>query len=155
MALSSYIGGWRSRQLFAAIAVCSTFSLAGCAGMGLPFTEAQSQAAFSTTAVPAAVVKPNISEGVASSDWASVSRAVAGIPADANPGTDYSWRNAETGSVGTVAAGAARKHSGSICRPFEMTVNDTRGVRGYRGEACSASDGWKLYDVVADDSTLL
>jgi surface antigen len=156
MSLSSYTGSRRCRQL--AVVIFAALSLAGCAGMGMPFTEAQSQAALSTSpsVVPAAVVKPRASKSVASSDWETVRRFLGRIPADAGASSEFAWHNAETGSDGTVSASATIAKSASLCRSFATTVNDIRGIRGYRGETCKAAGGdWKLYNIAPDDSTLL
>ena len=44
----------------------------------------------------------------------------------------------------------------SVCRAFATTVNDLRGIRRYRGEACQTGDaGWRLTGIVPEDSVLL
>jgi surface antigen len=156
MSVRSYTGGdWR-RQSASVALCCLALSLAGCAGMGLPFGEAQSQAALSTSIKPAAAVVTRANDAVNPSDWETVRRVLAAIPADAKGGSDLAWHNADTGSDGTVTPGEAVKKSASLCRTFAATVNDPRGIRGYRGEACRAPDGrWTLSGIAPDDSTLL
>lgn len=149
---SSYIGGRRfrqSRSIFPLIAVTFlSLSLGACAGMGLPF-----EAAATGQRPGAALVSARVSDGVDPSDWEMVRRTIAAAPAgDADGSRD--WSNPATGSAGTVTTLAASENAN--CRAFAATVNDLRGVRGYRGEACAAPNGGvKLSGVVADDGVLL
>ena len=156
MVLSSYTGARRRRQI--AVAAAAALSLAGCAGLSTPFTEAQNQASLSTTpsVMPAAVVRSQPKQNVAASDWEAVRRVLGRVPADAKPDSQFAWHNNETGSDGTVSASATVVKSGSTCRNFATTVNDVRGIRNYRGQICKPAGGeWKLYGVAADDGTLL
>jgi hypothetical protein len=51
--------------------------------------------------------------------------------------------------------GAAHARGSLTCRPLATTINDERGVRRYRGEACQRDNGrWQLYGMVADDAQL-
>lgn len=149
---SSYIGGRRfrqSRSISALIAVAIlSLSLCACAGMGLPF-----EAAATGQRPGAALVSARVSDGVDPSDWEMVRRTLATAVASTADGS-HNWTNPATGSAGTVTALAASENQD--CRSFAATVHDLRGVRGYRGEACSAANGGvKLSGVVADDGVLL
>ncbi len=78
---------------------------------------------------------------------------------DTSAGTGFSrieWSNPDTGSTGTIAdLRPAADRGGRLCRAFSTTVNDDRGIRRYRGDACQRTDGrWQLYGMVADDVTL-
>ena len=55
---------------------------------------------------------------------------------------------------GRAVAGITDQN-GAVCRPFATTINDERGVRRYRGDACLRTDGrWQLNGVTADDALL-
>ena len=103
-------------------------------------------------AVPASLTT---SETVDASDWEVVRRTIAGIPV--NDSGRFDWTNPDTKSSGNVTILAvAAGRSATACRPFATTINDVRGIRGYRGEACQRSNGgWQLSGVSADDTKLL
>jgi surface antigen len=91
--------------------------------------------------------------GVDPSDWAAVRQALAKTPV---PGREIAWSNPVTGSSGTVALGATLAKAGSACRSLAAIVNDIRGIRFYRGEACRERAGvWRLSAIVPDDRALL
>jgi hypothetical protein len=158
----SYTGRPDRRQppvsLLAAI-VLLAFSLAGCAGLGLPFNEAAAGSAEQPVRHPSLVstkINARASDQVDPTDWLAVRQTLGRIPQNAGAGTSLDWRNALTNSDGTVSllTAAAREH-GSLCRGFATTINDLRGIRRYRGEACHGSDGWQLSGVVPDNGTAL
>ena len=126
--------------------------LGGCAGLGLPFDEAGAgtQASLSRPAhaIPASAI---LTEQTDPSDWEMVRRTAEGAPQNAGR---FDWANPTTGSAGNVAIAADQPES--LCRAFVVTINDMRGIRRYRGQACQAADGHtRLAGVVADDATLL
>jgi surface antigen len=153
----SYTGGGGQRQSRAGIpaiaAVALSFTLGGCAGMGLPFgeaTEARMAQAESARAIPA---NATVIERVDPSDWETIRRSVASVPETLTQET--TWFNPDTGSTGTVGVSVASEVSGTFCRPFATTINDTRGIRRYRGDACVRTDGrWQLHGIRADDTLL-
>ncbi len=155
-----YIPVLKPRQLAPAgrgiAAVALALSLGGCAGLGLPFgAETASVDTMTTGSVKPTLVSASVVDGVDASDWEAIRRAVATVPADTE--TDrLAWHNPDTGSAGTVShLSAAHVRSGLPCRTFATTINDQRGARRYRGEACRRSDGrWQLYGMVADDAQL-
>jgi surface antigen len=127
--------------------------MAGCASIGLPFGEFsddRTQADSGTVLVSAGgggTVDP--------SDWEAVRQTVAAAPTEADSGR-LGWTNPNTGSTGAVSIlASAYGNGGKFCRPFATTINDDRGIRRYRGEACRRTDGnWHLYTVTPDDATL-
>ncbi len=124
--------------------------------MGVPFGPDLADVSPEITgSIPTKPVKVDVVDQVDPSDWETIRRAVAKIPADMGA-TDVEWSNPDTRSTGTIAALAAPSAgAGTLCRPFATTVNDIRGVRRYRGEACQRTDGrWQLMDVAADDALL-
>jgi surface antigen len=89
-------------------------------------------------------------------DWMTVRQTLARIPVKAEAGTSLDWRNPLTNSDGTLSLlTAAAVHDGTLCRGFATTINDLRGIRRYRGDACRGKDGWQLSGIVSDDGTLL
>ena len=157
---TSYSAASRLRKCGAPIGTLSMPALAlilgGCASIGIPLgdfnrTAAQTASAGSH-AVPASLT---ISDAVEASDWEVVRRTIAGVPVDDSGRFD--WNNPDTKSSGNVTVLALAANSGAAaCRPFATTINDARGIRGYRGEACRRADGrWQLSGVSADDTKLL
>jgi 17 kDa outer membrane surface antigen len=150
----SYIGDGRRRQMRlvrpAAIAVLA-LSLGGCAGLGLPFGEAGTAGRLAAANGP---VQPILASAVVSSqadpsDWDTIRRTIEGAPTAASR---LDWNNAITGSTGSVAIAADK---GETCRAFASTINDLRGIRRYRGQACIVDGGRsQLRAIVADDVTL-
>jgi surface antigen len=133
--------------------VLLALSTAGCARLGLPFNEAS---AGKGPVRSASLVSATVSDRVDPTDWLTVRQTIGRIPANAGAGTTLDWRNALTNSDGTVSLlTAAVAHNGTLCRGFTATINDLRGIRRYRGQACRGSDGWQLSGVVPDDGTLL
>jgi surface antigen len=137
-------------------AIALALSLGGCAGLGLPFGADMASVDSTTTgSIKPTLVSASVADGVDASDWEAIRRAVAATAADAS--VDHlPWRNPDTGSAGTIAGlSGAQAQGGLMCRTFATTVNDQRGVRRYRGEACRRSDGrWQLHGMVADDAQL-
>ena len=151
-----YIGEGLQRQTSLAVRGLAltliVLSLGGCAGLGLPFGEAGSgrlaQAGDPAKPILASAV---VTDQVDPSDWEAVRRTAAGAP-DAASRLD--WVNPDTGSTGTIAIAA--NNGGALCRSFATTINDVRGIRRYRGDACVRPDGrTQLRSVIADDTTLL
>jgi surface antigen len=156
---SSYIGVGRERQsppLVRPVAVAIlAAALGGCAGLGLPFGETASNHTLSTGSIQNVSAKGG--EKVDQSDWEAVRRAAAGVASEGNATGTSEWRNPKTGSQGTVTVlDTVTATNDPNCRNFATTINDTRGIRHYRGETCRVTDGhWQLFGVLADDSTLL
>ncbi len=116
----------------------------------------------SAAAPPLALVapppaKPAIVDALADSDWQAIRAVAASRFRTAPTGTPLDWSNPDTGNSGTVAALGDPKQSGALsCRAFVLTVSDVRGVRRYQGDACrSGEDAWQLFNMTADDKTLL
>lgn len=156
---SSYIGMGRERQsppLVRPIAIAVlAVALGGCAGLGLPFNEAAVDRDLSTGSIQKVSAKGN--DKVDQSDWNAVRRAIARATADKKIDGTVEWRNPGTGTTGTVAIlDTVTATNDPNCRNFQTTINDVRGIRHYRGEACQMNEGnWQLFGVLADDSTLL
>jgi surface antigen len=152
----SYTGLAGRRQLPVvrlAAAFLLALSIAGCARFGLPFNEATEGIDPIQTG---SLVKATVSDRVDPSDWLTVRQTLARIPASADAGTTIDWWNDTTNSAGTVATlTAATTRDGSLCRTFAATINDLRGIRRYRGQACRGSDGWHVSDVMPDDGAVL
>jgi surface antigen len=126
-------------------------STAGCARLGLP-----SGAGMATAYADGAAINASVADGVDPSDWEVVRQTVAGIAPASGSGGPLVWQNPRTGSSGTLDAKAAEPGDGGICRAFSTTVNDLRGIRRYRGEACRPQGGsWQLTGIIPDDSALL
>ncbi len=160
MSRASYTGRTERRQpLVSVLAACAlfAFSLAGCAGLGLPFNEAAASGQPTRgTSLVSARVSAKANDQVDPTDWMTVRQTLARIPVGAAAGTSLDWRNPITNSDGTVSLlTAAAARGGALCRGFATTINDLRGIRRYRGQACRASDGWQLSAVKPDDGTLL
>lgn len=99
------------------------------------------------------VIRATVTDSVDPSDWETVRRTIAGIGGGA---LDLAWKNPKTGSSGTVTTASPEPRGGGVCRAFATTVNDLRGIRRYRGEACQAGDAsWRLTGIVPEDSLLL
>lgn len=158
LSASSYIGERRARQssclarpvLFAAIATW----LGGCTGLGLPFGDTAVDRSLTTGSVQK--VSGKSAGKVDPSDWEAVRETIARAAGD-GPEKSLNWRNPKTGTTGTVTVlNTITATNDPNCRNFQTTLNDTRGIRHYRGEACrTASKDWRLFGVLADDSKLL
>ncbi len=156
----TYIGKGRARQSLSASRVVLVASLAiylfGCAGIG---PSADGQANIDSSMATGSIEQADSKEQrtVAPSDWEAVRRSIARATSDDSFDGVMAWVNPDTGSTGTLKVlDAATATNQSDCRDFETTVNDVRGIRHYRGEACrTANDRWELFDVLADDSELL
>ena len=153
----SYTGqGWMGQRSVAArgIALAAiALSLGGCAGLGLPFGEAGAgpQASINNPARPI-LASAVVADQADTSDWEMVRRTAEGAPVAASR---LDWVNPTTGSSGSLAIAVATGKGDTLCRAFATTINDMRGIRRYRGDACAASDGrTQLTGVVADDATL-
>jgi len=148
----SYIGAGIPRQMpmrFAAI-LLSTVALGGCAGLGLPFGGPMGGQLASNAAAPQPILaSATITSQADPSDWETIRRTIEGAP---QGGSHLEWSNAITGSIGTIAVAA---DDGEACRAFATTINDVRGIRRYRGNACVLPNGRaQLRAVTADDATL-
>ena len=156
---SSYIGKGRERQsppLLRPIAIAVlAVGLGGCAGLGLPFNEAAVDRGLSTGSIQKVSAKGN--GKVDQSDWDTVRRAIARAASEKTLDGTLEWRNPGTGTTGTIAIlDTVTATNDPNCRNFQTTINDMRGIRHYRGEACQMSKGsWQLFGVLADDSKLL
>jgi surface antigen len=131
-------------------------SLGGCAGLGLPFgSELSASNASATGRLKPTLVSANVVDDVDTSDWETIRRTVAATAADTSVDR-IPWNNPDTGSAGTIAGLSAEQvQSGLQCRTFATTINDQRGIRRYRGEACQRSNGrWQLFGMIADDAQL-
>jgi surface antigen len=156
----SYSPASKPRQLPRACrgiaAIALALSLGGCAGLGLPFGSDLARVDTTTTgSIRPTLVSANVVDGVDASDWEAIRRTVAAVPADSSVDS-LAWRNPDTGSAGTISSlGTAHRRGSLMCRAFATTVNDQRGVRRYRGEACQRDNGrWQLYGMAADDAQL-
>ena len=141
-----------------AAVVLLAFSLAGCAGLGLPFNEAAAGGGEPVhhPSLVSTKIDAKANDQVDPTDWMAVRQTLGRLPEKAGAGTSLDWRNALTNSDGTVSLlTAGVRERGSLCRGFATTINDLRGIRRYRGEACHGSDGWQLSGVVPDNGTTL
>lgn len=157
----SYIGkaGGRKGYLAARALVAGVLalSLGGCAGLGLPFGEAGAPRTTASIKAPpkakAILASATMIENVDPSDWETVRREMAGASETTNHLLD--WINPDTGSSGRISVAAAAERDGVLCRDFATTINDVRGVRRYRGDACLRTDGrWQLRNVTPDDAAI-
>jgi surface antigen len=153
---SSYIGAGRQRQSppyirLAAIALLAAM-LGGCAGLGMPF-ESASRDTMTTGSIQKVSAKAGGS--TAPSDWEAVRSTIAGAMVSKTEAV--AWRNPSTGSNGELSIlNTSTATNDGNCRNFVTTMNDMRGIRRYRGEACKMANGrWQLFGVLADDSKLL
>lgn len=137
--------------------------IAGCglSGCGLtpggPEADLDTMTTGSIAPAPAAPAR-TVVEAVAPSDWERIRLTASTFIPSATNGEIIDWTNPETGSNGTLSplVKARNEPDGRNCRPFALTVSDVRGIRGYRGDACRATDGmWQLFEVVPEDSALL
>ncbi len=157
----SYIRALKPRQMQrvcrGVAAAALALSLGGCAGLGLPFGAEMAgvDTSLTTGSIKPTLVSASRVSGVDASDWEAIRRSIAATPADL-ASDRLPWRNPDTGSAGTISALSAAHARGSLaCRTFATTVNDQRGIRRYRGDACQRSNGrWQLYGMVADDAQL-
>lgn len=86
------------------------------------------------------------------SDWEAVRRTLSETPIER--AARQAWSNPRTGSSGHVTVLAL--NDDDVCRPFATSINDQRGIRQYRGDACLRNDGrWELLGISADDALLL
>ena len=150
-----YIGEQWPRQSAirrGAVAAVLAMVLGGCSAVGVPLGEGR----VSSEATGAIPVSALITDRADPSDWEAVRRAVAGVPVDTVT-SRVEWSNRATGSSGTIALlHPPTDRGGALCRPLTATVNDVRGVRRYRGDACRSADGvWRLHGMTADDAILL
>ena len=135
-----------------ALAAAGVAALAGCATIGLPFGPDLTKVSLETTAaIPA---RGSSIETVDASDWETVRRTVALIPASEARTLD--WSNPDTRSTGSITVAAADDAKASAaCRAFATTVSDSHGIRRYRGQACRETSGrWQLKGVAGDDAVL-
>lgn len=156
---SSYNGEGRVRQsppLIRPVAVVVLAAhLGGCAGFGLPFGKTGVDSNLTTGTIEKTSSKHK--SKVEQSDWATIRKRIARAAAEDSLSQAHAWRNPETGTTGTLMVlDTVTATNDSNCRNFQTTVNDVRGIRHYRGEACKmAKDRWELFGVLADDSKLL
>lgn len=126
--------------------------LGGCAVIG-PFAERLDPAP--TGSIQTGSERPAASQ-LASSDWEAIrSKAAAIIPA-ASAGSSVDWSNPSTGSSGSVSPIATAEPKGNTrCRAFAATLNDIRGARRYRSQACLQNNGkWVIGPPTAEDAFL-
>jgi hypothetical protein len=138
----------------AVAAALLALSLGGCAGTGLPFDEATSShlAANGDSARPI-LASATVADRVDPSDWEMVRYTLAG--ASKGPAPSLDWLNPDTGSTGTITTTATAIEGKYLCRSFATTVNDLRGIRRYRGEACAPEGGrLQLRGVTPDDAAI-
>jgi 17 kDa outer membrane surface antigen len=154
---NSYSGpGWLCQSVAMrglALAVI-TLSLGGCAGLGLPFSEAGAGAGklASGNGARPILAKAVVTDPSDPTDWETIRRTAEGAPVAASR---LDWVNPTTGSSGHLAIAVGVPKDTTVCRAFATTINDMRGIRRYRGDACAAPDGrTRLTSVVADDTTL-
>lgn len=129
--------------------------LGGCSGVGIPFGEVAVNDKLTTGSITKTDSPPT--SKVAQSDWEAIRESIAQAAAKADHSQPLAWRNPETGSTGTLMVlNTVPPTNDPSCRNFQTTVNDLRGIRHYRGEACRMIEGrWQLLGVLADDSKLL
>jgi surface antigen len=156
-----YIGERKPRQsppFYRGVAAAVVaLSLGGCAGLGLPGGgELITGSIPANRSVTPTLVSASVVDRVDPSDWETVRRTVAGASPTAGV-SRIEWSNPDTGSSGTIAGlDVPTDRKGQLCRSFATTINDSRGIRGYRGDACRRTDGrWQLYGMVPDDAKLL
>lgn len=130
--------------------------LGGCSAIG-PFGELDRGSQLAANGGNARMIQASltVSDTVDASDWETVRRTIA---RSSSIGSDQmDWNNPDTGTTGTVTVLAMMERDGAArCRPFTTTLNDARGIRHYRGEACLRTDGrWQLFGIKADDAKLL
>jgi len=130
-------------------------ALGGCTGLGLPFNQASVDRDLSTGSIQA--VSDKGPAKVAQSDWDIVRSSIAKAATDKSSNGALEWRNPKTGTTGKVEIlDTVTATNDPNCRNFQTTINDLRGVRYYRGEACNmARNKWQLFGVLAEDSKLL
>jgi hypothetical protein len=155
---NSYSGPGKLCQSVAMRAVALAviaLSPAGCAGLGLPFSEAgagSGKLAFTGNGARPILASAVVADPSDPTDWETIRRTAEGAPVAASR---LDWVNPTTGSSGHLAIAVGVAKDTTICRAFATTINDMRGIRRYRGEACAALDGrTRLTGVVADDTTL-
>jgi len=157
--------GRRARP-FAALAVAGIVlglgSLAGCSQAGIPGGSAEvasnpgpTQRALPTDAAATAAALVE-ADAIEPSDLKTVLSTAAAALNSGRTDQAVAWSNPETGSSGAVTPlEAAASGDSDECRVFASTVNDMRGVRRYRGEACMRGDGaWNLMRFVPEDAEL-
>jgi hypothetical protein len=133
-------------------------ALGGCAGLGMPFGEPgmrsdRTAAVTRQNDARPVLAKAIVTDQVDAADWETVRRTAEGAPDTASK---LDWITPETGSTGTLSIAISANKNGAACRAFATTVNDVRGIRRYRGEACVRPDGrTQLHGLTADDATLL
>ncbi len=157
-----YTGELKPRQsppFFRGAAIAAlALSLGGCAGLGLPFGSEMTAttASAGNGGLRPTLVSASVTDNVDASDWETIRRTVASSD-PAMAASRIEWSNPDTGSTGTIAdLGAATRAGDRLCRAFSTTVNDERGIRRYRGNACQRTDGrWQLTGMAPDDATLL
>ena len=155
-----YIGETRLRQSSVLarplIAALLAAYLGGCATFGLPFGGGGGDRELTTGSITKAGDKSD-GKVVAQSDWETIRRSIAQAEANDSLSQAMAWSNPATGSTGTLTVlDTVPPTNDPSCRNFQTTVNDLRGIRHYRGEACRmAENRWELFGVLADDSKLL
>jgi surface antigen len=84
--------------------------------------------------------------GLENSDYELIEETVlAAISEDAEIGTETSWRNEETGAVGTVTVKEISKEG--RCVSFDLLVRPSHAgdVRAFQSRRCLGADGtWRL-----------
>ncbi len=137
-------------------------SLAGCSQAGIPIgnpelasgpSPTHTRSMEATTTQAAAEVE---ADSVDPSDLKTVLSTAAAALNTGRTDQALAWANPVTGSSGAVTPlEAAPTGDEATCKVFASTVNDVRGIRGYRGEACQRGDGtWNLMRFVPEDAEL-
>jgi len=156
---SSYNGDRRERQPQSAAlsfaTLCLAVTLGGCSGFGLPFGDYGLDRQLSTGSIHTVSAKG--SPRVDQSDWETVRQVIASADTKRQSTQSLDWSNPDTGTTGTITIfDTISATNDQKCRNFATTINDARGIRRYRGEAClMTNDRWQLFGVLADDSKLL
>jgi hypothetical protein len=141
-------------HLLAAMPLALVLLVSGCAGTGLPFGDFDRTQTAAVASVQPTNASFQIIDAVEPSDWETIRQNIARMPSDSSTS---GWSNAVTGSSGEIAILAAELSTpGAKCRAFATTINDIRGIRRYRGQACQRPGGtWQLSGIAPDDTQLL
>jgi 17 kDa outer membrane surface antigen len=156
---SSYIAKGPPRQSLYSVRLIAAAllipHLVGCTG--LASTSGQAGVDFEGAIGSITTADSKEKRSVAPSDWETVKRSIAQATSDNMRNGILAWQNPETGSTGTLKLlDTLTATESPDCRNFQTTVNDVRGIRNYRGEACRIEKNrWELIGVLADDSKLL
>ena len=109
----------------------------GCSltGKGSPTSEIDTT--LTTNSVPAAAPQDND----LASDRLTIQNAVSSADLENLAGSDLSWKNARTGSVGVVTSITETVADGLQCRRYQTTRTSYSGIGIHSGEICTGTDG--------------